>query len=515
MKEVFMCNRLKVFNGLICTALLTVLSAPTPVLAKSVLTSADRSDKQRYIVTLDDLPLAAYDGRIMQTPERDVESIKLSATANRLTGARKLDVNSEQSKQYLQFLDERFKSFRGEAQLKMGRQLKLVHRYRNALNGFATDLTVAEVQALRDMRGVSSVTLDEIQHLETDSGPAWLGADKIHDGSAGSFPASGGEGIVIGVIDSGVNWDHLSFVDPGESGSGWNHVNPLGSQLGLCSDSEVLCNDKLIGVYDFVENDPNTDEEEEFNNGKDNAGHGSHVMSIAAGNPLNVTLINEASVASGVAPNANIVSYRVCYIADPSDLDDDGCQSSAILSAIDQAITDQVDVVNYSIGSGAHDPWITSSTTFAFLNLRAAGIFVATSVGNEGPNAGSIGSPANAPWIVAVGNATHDRAFLSALENLSGGDSMPPGDLYGASFSDSLSARKIVHARDSGYPLCGFGEPELQPDCNGNTGATNPFSANTFSGEIVVAIDPNWGMICVFNHISTRYLIKRGISIIR
>ena len=41
--------------------------------------------------------------------------------------------------------------------------------------------------------------------------------------------------------------------DPGEGGgSGWDHVNPLGRQLGLCSENEVLCNDKLVGVYDFV-----------------------------------------------------------------------------------------------------------------------------------------------------------------------------------------------------------------------------------------------------------------------
>jgi len=487
-------NRLKVFNGLICTLLLALLSLQAPVFAKSAAEPGHRNDRQRYIVTFDDLPLAIYDGRVMQTPERNTDSTRLQATANQFTGAPKLDVDSPDSKQYLQFLDERFKSFRGEALLRLGRQLQPVFRYRIALNGFATELSAAEVRALREMPGVSSIQLDEIQHLETDSGPNWIGADKIHDGSAG-VPATGGQGIIVGIIDSGVNWDHPSFQDPGESGNGWDHVNPYPSQLGLCSESEVLCNDKLVGVYEFVVDDPETDETEEPNNGKDNAGHGSHVASTAAGNPANVTFNGLPATIGGVAPNANIVSYRVCYIADAGDPDDDGCQTSAILSAIDQAIADEVDVINYSIGSDAHDPWITSSTTFAFLSARAAGIFVATSAGNAGPNAGTIGSPANAPWITGVGNATHDRVFASALENLSGGDTTPPDDLIGASFTDGIGATDIVHAKDFGNALCGTGVPELQPDCAGSTGATNPFPAGTFNGEIVVCDRGDYGRV--------------------
>ena len=141
------------------------------------------------------------------------------------------------------------------------------------------------------------------------------------------------------MIDSGVNWDHPSFEDPGQGVlPGWDHENPYGRQLGLCSRSDVLCNDKLVGVYDFVEDDPSTPENEENTNGKDNSGHGSHVASIAAGNPLTMILNDFPTDIAGVAPNANIVSYRVCYMGDVVDQDDDGCQTSAIFSAIEQAI---------------------------------------------------------------------------------------------------------------------------------------------------------------------------------
>ena len=475
---------------------LAILFVQSPVFAKNTSISPGGNDKQRYIVILDDPPLAAYDGRMLPASKRASDAIRLSATTNRFTGARKLDVNSPDSKTYLRFLDEKFASFRDESALRLGRPLRPTQRYRNALNGFATELSETEVRILRDVPGVSSVSPDEIQEMETDSGPYWLGADKIHDGSAGPFPATGGEGIVVALIDSGINWDHASFIDAGEgSAPGFDHVNPYPDQLGLCSKTEVLCNDKLVGVYDFVEDDTGTIAIEENTNGKDNVGHGSHVGSIAVGNPLNVTPYGIPTVIGGVAPNANLVSYRVCFIGDAADPDAGGCQTSAIFSAIDQAITDKVDVVNYSIGSKADDPWAEGSTAMAFLNLRAAGIFVATSAGNAGPNAGTIGSPANAPWIVAVGNATHDRVFASAVENLSGGDTPPPSILIGASFTDGIGDRKIVHAKDFGYPLCGIGEAQFGQDCASNTGLSNPFPPGTFSGEIVVCDRGEYGRV--------------------
>ncbi len=487
---------LKVNKLVLFLAILLALSAAGPVVAKSRLAPGAGVNTHRYIVILKDPPLAAYDGRVISTPELDVDTMHFAATANRFTGADKLDINAPGSKKYLKFLDERFESFRGESALRLGRQLNPTHRYRNAVNGFATELSAQEVRTLRNMPGVVSIEPDEIYRLATDAGPNWIGADKIHDGSAGPYPATGGEGMVIGIIDTGINWDHPSFADQGEGAApGWDHVNPFGIQLGLCSKSTVLCNDKLVGVYDFVKNDPGTPETEENTDGRDNNGHGSHVSSIAAGNPLDITLSGIPVTMAGVAPNANIVSYRVCYIGDATDPEDDGCQESAILSAIEQAIIDQVDVVNYSIGTDLADPWEPGSSTLAFLNLRAAGIFVATSAGNSGPHAGSIGSPANAPWIVAVGNASHDRVFGSALENLSGGDTPPPGSLIGATLTDGIGIRKIVHAKDFGYPLCGVGEPQSGEDCATNTGLSNPFDSGTFNGEIVVCDRGTYGRV--------------------
>ncbi len=55
--------------------------------------------------------------------------------------------------------------------------------------------------------------------------------------------------------------------------------------------------------------------------------------------------------------------------------------------------------------------------------------------------------------VFGVGNATHNRVFGSAIENLSGGATAPPQDLVGVSLSGGIGVRKIVHAKDFGNAL--------------------------------------------------------------
>ena len=452
--------------------------------------SAERS----YIIELQDPAVAAYRGGPLSVPtDSGVQS--MAPAISKSAGRHKLDAKAAETREYKQFLDARHDTFELEASVMLSRQLQPFRRYHYALNGMAVRLTPAEAAQVATLPLVKSVQPDREHKLHTDAGPEWIGAPFIWNGQTGHGAAQA-EGIVVGIIDSGINWEHPSFTDPG--GDGYNHVNPYGQQLGLCSQNDVDCNDKLVGVYDFVQDNPSTtDVVEENTDGRDNSGHGSHVSGIAAGNRMTVQLAESEIVdVSGVAPHANIVSYRVCYIGEPPEPNGGGCQGSAILDAIDQAIQDGVDVINYSIGTNAFDPWTGGTTPTAFLNARAAGIVVVTSAGNEGPNPGSIGSPANAPWILSVGNATHHRIFGSIVENLSGGSAPPPADLVGVSLSDGIGVRPIVHASDYGFPLCGTGIPELQATCGQNQGLSNPWAGNpVFNGEIVVCDRGTYGRV--------------------
>ena len=107
--------------------------------------------------------------------------------------------------------------------------------------------------------------------------------------------------------------------------------------------------------------------------------------------------------ASGMAPNARIAVYKICWgRAEPTA----GCYTSDSVQAIEDATTDGADVINFSI-SGS----LTSSVDAveaAFFGAAQAGVFVSTSAGNDGPGASTVAH--NTPWEMSVAAGTLDRA---------------------------------------------------------------------------------------------------------
>ncbi|MCH7507863.1 MAG: S8 family serine peptidase, partial [Proteobacteria bacterium] len=454
-------------------------------MAKSVkLEPLDSEGKRTWIIELADPAVVQFDGKNAVMPRANA----LAATAPGKTPKR-LDLLSPQAVAYREYLDERLQQFLASTAQVTGGAPEIRARYKNLLNGVALRLTEAQAKRVRGLPGVKNLFPNEIHHIETDAGPVLIGAAKIWNGEDG-LPSAQGEGVVIGIVDTGINWDHISFQDPAPDG--YDHANPFGQQLGLCSETEVLCNDKLIGVYDFTD---------EGSMGKDTVFHGSLVASIAAGNRFNVTLEGESTTMQGVAPRANIVAYKICREDDPDtpDEDEEGCEVVDIIEGLEQALTDGVDVVNLSIGGGSFSPWNFYDTLF--LDLRNAGIFAATSAGNGGPTPASVTNPGLAPWLLGVAAATHTRLTGALLKDLTGGSSAPPQDIAGQGLdpvngsANGIGPVDIVFAGDFGNYLCGIGEPELEAECNDNTGSTNPFSPNTFNGEIVVCDRGDYGRV--------------------
>ena len=468
---------------------LVLLGFGSLALAKSPeLEPLDSEGKRSWIIEFSDPPLVRFDG----SNAVEARANTLEATSPRITN-RRLDLLSPHARAYSTYLEDRFDHFLQRTQQAIGESSEVRARYKNLLNGAALRLTESQARLIEGLPGVKSVVPNEILRLETDAGPELIGAATIWNGEAGNIPSQG-EGIVIGIVDTGINWDHPSFQDT--TLDGYTHSNPLGAQLGLCGDAEVLCNNKLIGVYDFTD---------EGSKGKDTNFHGSHVASITAGNPLRVTVNGERTQISGVAPRANIVSYKVCVEDDPEtpDEDEEGCSGVDVIEGLERALTDGIDVVNQSLGSdfAAVSPWGSSRYDLLFLDLRNAGMFAATSAGNAGPAPDSVSNPAVAPWLMAVAAATHSRASGSVLTDLSGGSTEPPGELAGAGSTpvngsaDGVGPAEIVWAGDYGNALCGIGESEGFSSCSSFTGASNPFSPGTFDGKIVVCERGDYGRV--------------------
>ncbi len=428
-----------------------------------------------YIVMLEDAPLVFYEGGVGQ----------LAPTSINVTGDRKLDVASPDSVAYVEYLSEQQEQSIERTNIALGRSLDIAYQYQVVLNGYAAEMTPAEAQKVARQAGVARVERDVEYELQTSNGPAWIGADTVWDGTANGTLTQG-EGVIVGVIDTGIDPWNPSFLDVGDDG--YDHTNPLGAgnYVGVCDstntsppagispyDATFPCNDKLIGAWGYTA----------VNGGdaRDYDGHGSHTASTAAGNVVNdSTIVTPGKVftatqISGVAPHANIIAYAAC------------CAGSSLTAAQEQVVIDGVDVVNYSIGASAltPDPW-ASVNALTWLAVRDAGIFVATSAGNSGPGDATVGSPADLPWMMSVGASSHDRTFLNSITLDDGVNA--PLTLEGMSMTGALSTpTKVVMSAD--YAGGGISADDARLCADG------VFPPGTFSGEIVVCERGGYGRV--------------------
>jgi uncharacterized repeat protein (TIGR01451 family) len=360
----------------------------------------------------------------------------------------RLDPDAEPVRAYRDFLVEEQVGFVQRMERTTGREIEVPFTYQYAVNGIAAVLTADEARAIADDPAVVSISPDKVRELHTDVGPQWEGAEALWNAvvDLGLPTDIKGEGVVIGTIDTGISPGNRSFAATGDDG--YTVQNPLGegNYLGACDPTNATqydplfpCNSKLIGAYVFGGiNETAVDYD----------GHGSHTASTSGGNVVNDVVVQSPTLEtppfdiSGVAPHANVISYLGC------------CNLSGLTASINQAIADGVDVINYSIGSPDPSAAWDDFDTVGFLNARAAGIFVATSNGNDGPGFATTGSPADAPWLTSVGASTHPRHNGNALTGLTSSTGAL-ADIPGKSVTGALTTpTPIVYAGAFGDPFC-------------------------------------------------------------
>ncbi len=430
-----------------------------------------------YIISFEEPPLAAFRGF---EGDADPARAALKATSPAVTGEARLDVGSAPARAYRAWLGKRREERLAEFAARLGRAPVLEAAFDVVNNAVVLRLEAGEADRIAALPGIALVEPEYVRRPTTDAGPQWIAADRIWSGAAGA--ATRGAGVVVGVIDTGINRTHPAFAAVGPV-DGFVHGNPRGSTYyGLCAASPTLCNAKLIGIHDFTlctgSHAGQGCDDREPNTGLDPDGHGSHVASTVAGNVLDASLSlatgNVTRRLSGVAPHANVISYKACE-------EEEDCRASWLLAAINKAVEERVDVLNYSIGGGGTDPWATSDA-IGMLNAREAGTVVVVAAGNEGPRSTSVTFPAIAPWVIAVANSSHDRGIVNRIVDLQGGVSPPPsgGVLLGVGSTAGYGPARIVVPLD--FPGCSVGSDIDSPP----TGASNPWTGRVFNGEIVV-----------------------------
>jgi subtilisin family serine protease len=365
---------------------------------------------------------AASAPRVMQKPG-----------AGALSSTPKFNKNSAATQSYVQ----RLENAQASVIAKAGGNIEQLYSYRFALNGFAARMTPAQANKLEHMDDVLAVWQDEVRPLATTDSASFLDLFNAETGLRGPAELDG-DGIIIGVIDSGIAPEHPALQDtrpvdrPSACWSTWADATLLGRWLcknfnraedvldfesppanwnGICETgpdfTEENCNNKMIGARTFVAGAQATGpiDDGEIFSARDVDGHGTHIATTAAGNKVKATIYGTfLGSVEGMAPRARIATYKACWLRPGTTRA--ACNTSDLANAIDMAVADGVDIINYSVGSSLFT--ITAPDDIALLAAAKAGVLSVVAAGNEGPNLGTITSPASNPAVITVAASSRD-----------------------------------------------------------------------------------------------------------
>ncbi len=317
------------------------------------------------------------------------------------------------------FLDKATK-----ANVRASKKRKLASKLVNAV---AMTVPASDVAKLAALAGVAGVYPDLPVRAQTETSVGHIGAPNLWDPAGGGAK---GEGMTIAVIDTGVDYSHPD----------------LGGGLGAGF--------KVIGGYDFVNGDADP---------MDDNGHGTHVAGIVAGKAA------ASGGITGVAPEANLLAYKVMNEWG------EGLTSDVVAgidAAADPANPNRADVINLSLGNSGdgNDPVAQAAAA-----ASRSGVVVVASAGNSGPGEGTVGSPAVAEGVIAVGASTSGlRLPVAHLAS--------PNQGLLQTYRGALSANPPTAAVTAQLVDVGWGTPEEWASAGDVTGKI--VRVNTFIGSV-------------------------------
>ncbi|MEK6627104.1 MAG: S8 family serine peptidase, partial [Bdellovibrionota bacterium] len=314
-----------------------------------------------------------------------------------------------------------------EKLMELSKEVQLLFSYKMVLNAIAVLAPISLSEKIKDL-GIIAYTESSgnferpktftSNHLLSNSVGAppfaernsakFIGAEKLN------LAGIKGQGIKVGIIDTGIDYTHAMFLGEGTE-EAFAAIDPDGV-------TAAFPNKKVVGGIDLVGTDFNSASPEFKNhipkpdlNPIDEAGHGTHVAGTVAGIGDNVNTYN------GMAPDADLYAIKVFGA--------DGSTSDAVVIAAleysadpngDGANADQLDVVNLSLGSSYGNPHILYSE--AIKNLVNGGTVVVASAGNSGHRDYIVGAPGTSDAAISVAasvdNGDHLWKFSASRFNL-------------------------------------------------------------------------------------------------
>jgi len=272
--------------------------------------------------------------------------------------------------------------------------------YTKVLNGFMAQVSFKDLDTIRALPGVKSVTKAPEHTIDLTNSVPLTQADLVWSMGDTGFT---GKTVRIAIIDTGIDYTHAMFGTIGDP-AGYESNDPTIIEAGTFPTF------KVVGGYDFAGTDYDAGGEDPAQlvpvpdpDPLDEGGHGTHVASIAAG-------IN-AGFGSGVAPDAELYALKVFGAEGSTNLVIDAIEWAMDPNG-DGFIDDHVDVINMSLGSD-FGPAIPDDPEFLAVEAaNAAGVFVVASAGNAGDVNYVTGSPGNTDSALSVASST--TGFMTA-----------------------------------------------------------------------------------------------------
>jgi subtilisin family serine protease len=352
---------------------------------------------------------------------------------------------------------------------RLDHDLQVLGSTQRALNAVMLEIDASQIDALAANPNVLSVrpVSDYERHFDKnlEETVPYVGGAAVHD------LGFTGEGTIVAVLDSGIDYTHAALGGDGtaeayEAAYGTSTADPRNTQR-----NGLFPTDKVIEGWDFVGEawpfgplNPNPDP---IDCGPDtipspcDGGHGTHVAHIIAGE-------------GGVAPDALLYGVKVCSAVSTS------CSGVALLQGMDFALdpngdgdlSDRAHIINMSLGA-SYGQAFDDDLSQAVENASAVGVLTVASAGNSSDKPYVVGSPSVAPSALSVAQTAVPSAVQPLLEVLEP-----------AAIAGSYAA---VHQPWSA-PLDSLIQASLQygDGAGGNLLGCDPFTADSLDGLIVL-----------------------------
>lgn len=381
-------------------------------------------DSSRYIVQLADAPLVAYRGGLpglAATAPRpgDADAVAAGALPTGRSPSSDADapftrvrpeLGSRAAIDYRAYLRERQAAAERAIQ-DIAPGSRALYHYDVAFNGLTLRLDPTQAARARLIPGVVAVTAEEQVLPLMDASLPIIGAPAAWADPRVGGRTTGGRGVRLAVIDSGITATHPMYEDsgftppPGFPKATWTVGDAVTAYD--AADLARYTNDKVIVARAYA-NPEVYDPATPLTPLADGIGgfHGGHVAGTAAGSVVKGApgMKNGSIELSGVAPGAYLMAYKFSDAYTPE-----------ILKMIDDAVADGADVINNSWGTAAMnvmDPDL-HPVSQAFKAAERSGVVVVAAAGNAGTNGeATLGGPHQMiDEVITVANTRTGRGF--------------------------------------------------------------------------------------------------------